>query len=47
VPLILFDPSYKGKLRAAGTLADVAPTLLGMLGIETPSEMTGHDLRIP
>jgi 2,3-bisphosphoglycerate-independent phosphoglycerate mutase len=46
VPLILFDPSYRGKLRAGGTLADVAPTLLGMLGIEAPPEMTGHDLRI-
>jgi 2,3-bisphosphoglycerate-independent phosphoglycerate mutase len=46
-PLILFDPSYKGKLRAGGTLADVAPTLLGMLGIEAPPEMTGHDLRVP
>ena len=44
VPLILFDPSYKGKLRAGGTLADVAPTLLGMLGVEVPPEMTGHDL---
>jgi len=47
VPLILFDPSYRGKLRAGGTLADVAPTLLGMLAIEAPPEMTGHDLRIP
>ena len=47
VPLILFDPSYKGKLRTGGTLADVAPTLLGMLGIEAPPEMTGHDLRVP
>ena len=47
MPLILFDPSYKGKLRTGGTLADVAPTLLGMLGIEAPPEMTGHDLRIP
>src|SRR5579862_2057821 len=47
VPLILFDPSYKGKLRAGGTLADVAPTLLAMLGIEAPPEMSGHDLRVP
>jgi 2,3-bisphosphoglycerate-independent phosphoglycerate mutase len=47
VPLILFDPSYRGKLRSGGTLADVAPTLLGMLGIEAPPEMTGRDLRIP
>ena len=34
VPLILFDPSYKGKLHAGGALFDVAPTFLGMLGIE-------------
>jgi 2,3-bisphosphoglycerate-independent phosphoglycerate mutase len=47
VPLILFDDSYKGRLRAGGTLSDVAPTLLGMLGLEKPAEMTGHDLRDP
>ena len=47
VPLILFDPSCKGGLKAGGTLADVAPTLLGMLEVAPPSEMTGHDLRIP
>jgi 2,3-bisphosphoglycerate-independent phosphoglycerate mutase len=46
VPLILFDQSYRGKLCGGGTLADVAPTLLGMLGIDAPPEMTGHDLRI-
>jgi 2,3-bisphosphoglycerate-independent phosphoglycerate mutase len=45
VPLMLFDPSFKGKLRDGGTLADVAATLLGILGIEAPPEMTGHDLR--
>jgi len=47
VPLILFDDSYKGRLRAGGTLSDVAPTLLGMLGLEKPAEMTGRDLRDP
>ncbi len=47
VPLILFDPSYKGGLMNGGTLADVAPTLLGMLEIAPPAEMTGHDLRLP
>ncbi len=46
VPLILYDPKYKGLLDAGGTLADVAPTLLGMLGVKPPREMTGHDLRI-
>jgi 2,3-bisphosphoglycerate-independent phosphoglycerate mutase len=47
VPLILFDPAFKGTLREGGTLADVAPTLLGMLAIVPPSEMTGRDLRTP
>ena len=45
VPLIIFDPSYKGRLKN-GALFDVAPTFLGMLGIAKPAEMTGHDLRI-
>ena len=47
VPLILYDPSYQGRLKAHGTLADVAPTFLGMLGLERPPEMTGRDLRDP
>ena len=45
VPLILFDPSFKGRLGGGGTLADVAPTLLAMLDIAAPPEMTGRDLR--
>jgi bisphosphoglycerate-independent phosphoglycerate mutase (AlkP superfamily) len=28
-------------------LSDVAPTLLGILGIDKPEEMTGRDLRDP
>jgi 2,3-bisphosphoglycerate-independent phosphoglycerate mutase len=47
VPLILYDPAFKGRLKEHGTLADVAPTFLGMLGLEKPSEMTGRDLRDP
>ncbi len=46
VPLILYDPKFKGRLKDGGTLADVAPTLLAMLGVEAPSEMTGRDLRV-
>jgi len=46
VPLILYDPKFKGGLKDGGTLADVAPTLLGMLEVKAPAEMTGHDLRI-
>jgi 2,3-bisphosphoglycerate-independent phosphoglycerate mutase len=47
VPLILDDHKYKGALAAGGTLADVAPTFLAMLGIAKPPEMTGGDLRAP
>jgi len=32
-------------LRAGGSLRDVAPTLLGLLGLPPPPEMTGRDLR--
>jgi len=46
VPLILYDPKFKGRLQDGGTLADVAPTLLAMLDVGAPAEMTGHDLRI-
>lgn len=33
------------RLRDSGALEDVAPTILGILGIEKPEEMTGNDLR--
>jgi 2,3-bisphosphoglycerate-independent phosphoglycerate mutase len=46
VPLILYDPKFKGRLAGHGTLADIAPTLLAMLEIRQPPEMTGHDLRV-
>jgi 2,3-bisphosphoglycerate-independent phosphoglycerate mutase len=45
VPLIFFDPSFKGSMKENGTLGDVAPTLLGILELQRPVEMTGHDLR--
>jgi 2,3-bisphosphoglycerate-independent phosphoglycerate mutase len=32
-------------LRAGGSLRDVAPTVLRLLGMEPPAEMTGRDLR--
>ncbi|MBW8001472.1 MAG: 2,3-bisphosphoglycerate-independent phosphoglycerate mutase [Planctomycetes bacterium] len=45
VPLIVFDERYKGrKLRQGGRLADVGPTLLDMMGLEKPKEMTGQSL---
>ncbi|MDH4348567.1 MAG: 2,3-bisphosphoglycerate-independent phosphoglycerate mutase [Gemmatimonadota bacterium] len=33
-------------LRAGGALCDVGPTVLGLLGLEQPAEMTGRDLRL-
>ena len=46
VPFILInaDPSY--SLMEGGCLADIAPTLIDMMGMEQPSEMTGHSLLI-
>jgi 2,3-bisphosphoglycerate-independent phosphoglycerate mutase len=43
--LVLVDDSRKGvKMREGGRLADIAPTMLRMLGIEKPKEMTGESL---
>src|SRR5262249_1630481 len=45
VDLIVVDDRYKGrKLREGGRLADIAPTLLAMGGIEQPAEMKGQSL---
>jgi 2,3-bisphosphoglycerate-independent phosphoglycerate mutase len=45
VPLIVFDERYKNrKLRKGGILADVGPTLLEMMGLPQPEEMTGRSL---
>jgi 2,3-bisphosphoglycerate-independent phosphoglycerate mutase len=39
------DDSRKGAtLREGGRLADIAPTMLDMLGIAKPKEMTGESL---
>ncbi len=48
----IFDVScslvnYPGMTLRDGRLADVAPTLLQILGIEQPSEMTGSSLLVP
>ena len=45
VPLYLFGQPFRGaKLRPGGRLADVLPTLLTMLGLDVPAEMTGASL---
>lgn len=46
VPFVLIDQDSRGvKLHKDGALEDVAPTMLGLLGIEQPAEMSGRDLR--
>ena len=46
VPFILinYDPAY--TLREGGCLADIAPTLIEMMGMEKPEEMSGESLLI-
>jgi 2,3-bisphosphoglycerate-independent phosphoglycerate mutase len=44
VPLVAVR-SNAAALRPGGALRDVAPTVLGLLGIERPAPMTGVDLR--
>ena len=45
VPLILIAEQVPPRLREGGALEDISPTLLGVMGIPQPPEMTGHDLR--
>jgi 2,3-bisphosphoglycerate-independent phosphoglycerate mutase len=50
VDLIVVDDRLKGKsvtLRADGTLADVVPTGLELMGLPQPAEMTGRSLLKP
>lgn len=47
VPFILVNDSMKqAKLREGGRLADIAPTLLDLMGLDKPKEMTGQSLII-
>ncbi len=46
VPFILvnYDPAY--TLKEGGRLADIVPTMIEMMGMEKPAEMTGESLLI-
>ena len=45
VPFILVDDRYKGRsLASGGVLADITPTLLDVMGVAQPAEMTGRSL---
>ncbi|MBS5879608.1 MAG: 2,3-bisphosphoglycerate-independent phosphoglycerate mutase [Clostridium sp.] len=48
VPLIIVDDMRKeAKLRAGGRLCDLAPTLLALMGLPVPEEMSGRSLLEP
>jgi len=45
VPLIVVEPGLEGcTLRTGGRLADIAPTLLELMGLPIPEQMTGEPL---
>ncbi len=44
VPFILVNGPASNKKLAGGQLADVAPTILELMGLDQPKEMTGHSL---
>lgn len=46
VPFILYNYDEGYTLREGGCLADIAPTLLEIMGLEQPAEMTGKSLLI-
>ena len=47
VPFILIGKQYQAaRLRADGNLADIAPTMLDILGLPKPEEMTGSSLML-
>ena len=44
--IVVSEDAAKLTLRSEGSLQDISPTVLGMLGFDQPKEMTGKDLRI-
>ncbi|MBQ6922449.1 MAG: 2,3-bisphosphoglycerate-independent phosphoglycerate mutase, partial [Clostridia bacterium] len=45
VPFIVIGEEFKGRtIVSGGKLCDIAPTLLSMMGIDKPTEMTGKSL---
>ncbi len=44
--IVISEDAQKFSLRPDGSLQDISPTVLGMLGFDQPKEMTGKDLRV-
>ena len=46
VPFILVTDDHRLRLKPGGSLQDIAPTMLSVLGQPKPADMTGADLRM-
>jgi 2,3-bisphosphoglycerate-independent phosphoglycerate mutase len=44
--IVVVEDAKEFTLKPNGSLRDISPTMLGMLGIDEPREMTGTDLRV-
>lgn len=44
VPFIIVNADPKYKLKEGGKLADIVPTMIEMMGMDKPAEMTGESL---
>lgn len=48
VPFVIINPPYEIELRESGALCDIAPTILQLMDIKQPEEMTGQSmLKVP
>jgi 2,3-bisphosphoglycerate-independent phosphoglycerate mutase len=45
--IVVSEDSKQFTLSRDGSLRDISPTILGMMGLPEPKEMTGRDLRMP
>ena len=44
--IVVSEDAKKFTLKPGGSLRDISPTVLGMMGLDEPKEMTGRDLRM-
>jgi 2,3-bisphosphoglycerate-independent phosphoglycerate mutase len=44
--IVVAEDAKQFTLKPNGSLRDISPTMVGMLGVDEPKEMTGHDLRV-
>jgi 2,3-bisphosphoglycerate-independent phosphoglycerate mutase len=44
--IVVADNAKQFQLKSGGSLRDISPTILGMIGVPEPEEMTGSDLRV-